>query len=111
MKTYFIYKYEWEDGSVYIGQTFHGSKRYGRIEAYKSSPLVYRKMLDFPNFNKCIVKDNISKENIDSYEKYYIKKYNSFYKKNSKFGLNLTIGGQSIPSRKKRVYKSHSKED
>nr|DAE44749.1 MAG TPA: GIY-YIG nuclease superfamily protein [Caudoviricetes sp.] len=33
-KIYFIYKYEWDDGSVYIGQTYHGSGRYGNIGKY-----------------------------------------------------------------------------
>lgn len=33
-KIYSIYKYEWDDDSIYIGQTYHGSGIYGKISDY-----------------------------------------------------------------------------
>ena len=94
-KVYFIYKYEWDDGSIYIGQTFVGSGRYGCISDYKRSTRVYRKMKSNPNFDKTILISNLSENEVDDLEIYYIKLYNSF-SGNNKFGLNLTEGGRGI---------------
>lgn len=91
---YFIYKYEWPDGSVYIGQSAHGRKRYKKITSYKNCPKVYSKMQKHPIFESSIIEDNISENDIDNREIYWIKYYNSFYK-NNKLGLNLTTGGES----------------
>lgn len=89
---YFIYKYEWDDGSVYIGQSHIGAYRYGYISCYRNSPLVYRKMVKYPEFSKEILRDGLTSEEVDDFEKYYIKMYNS-YRENNKKGLNLTLGG------------------
>lgn len=89
---YFIYKYTWKDGSVYIGQSSHSQNRYGNISKYKGQ-LVYKKMISDPTFDKCIVHDNLPKSVIDNYEKFYITKFNSYNKRNPK-GLNSTYGGQ-----------------
>ena len=94
-KVYFVYKYEFDDGKVYIGQTYHGSGRYGRTEAYNHRGLIYRKMKKCPNYDKCILEDNLTINNVDEFEVYYIWLYNSYYYNNPTFGLNLTIGGDT----------------
>lgn len=90
---YFIYRYWWEDGSIYIGQSHIGARRYGLIGEYSDSPRVYNKMKKDPNFNKEILVDGLSETEVDDFEIYYIKIYNSFKKDNPKYGLNLTRGG------------------
>lgn len=90
---YFIYKYEWDDGSVYIGQTSKSAKRYGVISEYRKCTKVYNKMIKHPNFKKQILKEGLNKESVDYFERYYIEYYKSFSKINYK-GLNLTTGGQ-----------------
>ena len=47
-KKYFIYKYTFPTGKVYIGQTYEGSRRYGRITSYKNM-LVRRAMDKYPD--------------------------------------------------------------
>lgn len=91
-KIFFIYKYEWPTGEIYIGQTFHGSHRFGNICSYSTSFRVYRQMKKHPDFTKEIVEDNLTEENVDEKEKFYIEKFNSFSDNNPK-GLNLTVGG------------------
>ena len=89
-KSYFIYKYTFPNGKIYIGQTYEGSRRFGRISSYKNM-LVRRAMDKYPNFEKEIV-EYCSVENVDDRERYYIQLYNSF---NKQFGYNLTSGGQT----------------
>lgn len=93
MREYFIYKYEWPDGSVYIGQSYIGSGRYGDATRYTSSPRVYNKMKKYPDFNKEILVSGLSETEVDDFEIYYIKVYNSYKGNNRKYGLNLTTGG------------------
>lgn len=114
-KKYFIYKYEWDDGSVYIGQSHIGANRYGRISAYKTSPKVYRKMKSNPNFSKEILRDCLTELEVDDFEKYYIKQYNSLSDDNPK-GLNLDSGGSknktvSLETRKKHSEKNYFKNN
>lgn len=89
---YFIYKYTWEDGHVYIGKSKHGRKRYGNLSSYKLCPLLYKYWLKYGEPKKEILEDNISEFDINEKEKFYIKLNNSFHKNNEK-GLNLTLGG------------------
>lgn len=44
------------------------------------------------NFSIEVIEDNIPEENIDDREKYYIKKYDTYYKDLK--GYNMTFGGQ-----------------
>ena len=90
---HFIYKYEWPDGSIYIGQTHHRSKRYGNRNEYRGCHKVYNKMKNFPVYDKCILLDNLSAEEANYYEILYISKYNSLSSYTNKKGLNLTAGG------------------
>ena len=97
MNNYFIYKYEFEDGSVYIGQSSHKQNRYKQPSQYKNCKRLYNKFKKYNfQYNAIIVEDNISQEDIDLKEIFYIKEYNSHYKYNIKYGLNLTTGGQGI---------------
>lgn len=93
MKNYFIYKYTFSNGKVYIGQTYHGSKRYGRVCEYKNSPLVYRAMKKYKTFDKEIIVDNLTLEEVDDFEIYYINLYEST---NPKKGYNISSGGYTI---------------
>ena len=72
-KKYFIYKYEWEDGSIYIGQSHIGANRYGRISVYKDSPKVYPKKIEITG--DFIVKDI---KNDITYRFYYPKHVSDF---------------------------------
>ena len=45
---YFVYKYSWEDGDIYYGQTFEGSGRFANPTKYTGK--VKEKMLAYPNF-------------------------------------------------------------
>lgn len=93
MKEYFIYKYEWPSGHIYIGQSHIGANRYGVITNYKDSPRVYNKMKKYPDFNKEILVSGLSETEVDDFEIYYIKVYNSYKNNNPQYGLNLTKGG------------------
>lgn len=46
------------------------------------------------NFSVEILEDNISSNELDQKEQYYIQKYNTFYKYNPELGYNMTMGGQ-----------------
>lgn len=91
-KLYFIYKYEWDDGSVYIGQSTTNRRGTGEISKYKNSPKVYNKMKSDSNFTIEILEYALNLDELNNKEKFYIKKFNSFYNDNPN-GLNLTRGG------------------
>lgn len=38
MKTFFVYCYEWEDGSIYIGRSNITADRFNNPKCYKSNP-------------------------------------------------------------------------
>lgn len=108
---YFIYRYTWPDGHVYIGKSKKGRKRYGVLYTYKKCPLVYNYWKKHGDPKKEILEDNISEEFINEKECFYIKENNSFYE-NNKLGLNLTSGGDGgniigrfSQKRKEEIYK------
>lgn len=87
-RIYFIYKYTFPNGKVYIGQTYKGSRRFGRVASYKD--MLVRKAMDkYPNFQKEII-EFCSSQNVDEREQFYIKAFNSM---NKQFGYNLCSGG------------------
>ncbi len=97
MNDYFVYKYEFCDGSIYIWQTSHRQNRYNHPSQYKNCKKLYRKFIKYNfEYEASIIEDNIDESEIDAKEIYYITKYNSHYKYNRKYGLNLTCGGQGI---------------
>ena len=93
MNNCFIYLYTFPNGKYYVGQTFHGSHRYGKVSEYKTSPAVYRAMKKYPNFKKEILVDNLTELEVDDFEIYYIKQYKSLTTEN---GYNISTGGYTI---------------
>lgn len=87
-KNYFIYKYTFPNGKIYIGQTHKGSRRFGKISDYVGT-LVYRAMKKYPNFKKEIL-EYCSEEDADEKETFYINKYDSI---NRDKGYNRDTGG------------------
>ena len=92
MRTYFIYKYTFPNNKSYIGQTFHGSGRFGQTACY-SNQLVQKAMLKFPNFKKEILEDNLTAEIADIREQFWI----SYFKTTDiSYGYNLDSGGHAL---------------
>lgn len=87
-RTYFIYKYTFPNGKVYIGQTYKGSGRFGKPMKYRGM-FVGKAMLKYPNYKKEIL-EFCSKEDVDNREKYYIELYDST---NRYKGYNREYGG------------------
>ena len=90
LEKYFIYKYTFPNGKVYIGKTSTSIKRYGIPYAYRTQ-LVYRAMMKYPDFKKEILEYFETEEKAFAAEREYIKKYNST---NPEFGYNVTEGGE-----------------
>ena len=97
---------------VYIGQTKNYKKRCVPCN-YKGSTYFYNAIQKYGwnNFTHSILKDNLSQEEANYWEQYYIKKYNST---NSNYGYNITDGGDKPPilkGEKNGFYgKKHSEE-
>ena len=89
-RIYFIYKYTFPNGKIYIGQTYKGSRRFGKVSEYIGT-LVYRAMKKYPNFSKEII-EYCSEETVDNREKYWISFYDS---SNRNKGYNRDSGGNS----------------
>lgn len=87
-RQYFIYKYTFPNGKVYIGQTYKGSGRYGTTWGYKTQ-LVYRAMLKYKDYEKEIL-EYCAADEVDQREQYYINKYDSM---NIEKGYNRDSGG------------------
>lgn len=92
-----IYKYTSPSNKMYIGQTVNEHLRYLSHKHMKDDTLFHKaiKKYGFNNFVYEIIvtveKDDYKalKKRLDWFERYYIKKYNSF----GKNGYNLTAGG------------------
>ena len=87
-RIYFIYKYTFPNGKVYIGQTYKGSNRFGNHIEYHKQP-VHFAMLKYPDYKKEIL-EYCSIDEVDEREQFYIALYHSMEKP---FGYNLTSGG------------------
>lgn len=95
MKTYKIYKYTSPSGKVYIGQTCKPlSIRAYNGEGYRHSTYFYNaiKKYGFKNFSCEILKDDLSSEEANYWEIYFINLYNST---NRDFGYNINPGGDN----------------
>lgn len=95
---FIIYMYKnRKNNKVYIGQTTRSKKqREGKDGClYKHSPYFYSaiKKYGIDNFDYYILKENLTFDEANFYEKYYISLYNST---NSEHGYNLTYGGQKF---------------
>lgn len=87
-RIYFIYKYTFPNGKIYIGQTFKGSGRFGKSMKYRGT-LVGNAMSKYPNYKKEIL-EYCTKDSVDEREKYYIQLFDST---NRKKGYNRECGG------------------
>lgn len=88
--TYSIYKFTFSDGKIYIGQTEKPVNiRWKNGEGYKGQDVYVPIILDgWDNIKKEILHTNLSAEQADKLEKYYIRKFNSTVN-----GYNHTSGG------------------
>lgn len=104
-KKYCIYKHQCLDnGKVYIGQTCQDVQRRWRDgQGYLKSPRFYSAILNhgWKNFSHEILEDNLTAEQANDREKFWIKYYDST---NPEKGYNLTVGGDS------HLYNDESKE-
>ena len=87
-RIYFIYKYTFPNGKIYIGQTYKGSGRYGKTMKYRGT-LVGNAMLKYPDYKKEIL-EYCTKDNVDERERYYISLYDTT---NRHKGYNRDSGG------------------
>ena len=93
-KKYVVYKYTSPSKKVYIGQT--SQTLVGRAgingQKYWDSPHFYSAIekYGFDNFSKEILLSNLTSEEANYWESYYIKLYQS---NNPQYGYNLTSGG------------------
>ncbi len=92
MKTYCIYKHTLPNQKVYIGQTCDVKRRW-RESNYVGNCLFYRaiKKYGWNNIAHEILEDQLTLEQANEREKYYIALYNST---DSNYGYNLRAGGE-----------------
>lgn len=97
MKEYCIYLHRNKiNGKVYIGQTCQKpEKRWNYGHGYKNCPRFYSAIVSYgwSNFEHIILENNLTSNEANEKEQYYIKKYNS---QNPDLGYNLTEGGSSL---------------
>lgn len=96
MNNYCIYKHENKiNHKVYIGQTNQEvSRRWRNGNGYIDSPRFYAAIQKYgwDNFEHTILETNLSSEEANDKEVYWIAYYNSF---NENYGYNLTPGGNN----------------
>lgn len=91
-------------GGKYIGQTVRPEnirwKQHCK-QAFEKNYSDYNSILNrairkygADNFTVKILEDNISMQELNNKQQYYIEKYNTYYKDNPEFGYNMTRGGQ-----------------
>ena len=94
MKNYIIYIHINKiNKKVYIGQTCQlPNKRWNNGDGYKTSPHFYAAIQKYgwDNFEHKILENNLSQNEADQKEKFYIEKYNST---NPQKGYNILSGG------------------
>ena len=92
---FIVYKYTSPSGKIYIGQTNQGlKKRYYNGQGYKHCSYFYNAICKYgiDNFYKEILKENLSLEEANYWEVYYINFFNSTDKKK---GYNISSGGNN----------------
>lgn len=95
---YIVYKAEnLINKKVYIGYTNNFKRRIAEHKAcYDSDDCYFHRALKHygnDNFEWTIIDKNLTKEVANQKEKYYIEKFNSFYKSENSNGYNMTKGG------------------
>lgn len=100
---YKIYKFTFSDGKIYIGQTkMNLEERWRNGEGYKNQDVYVPITLEgWDNIQKEILHTNLTMEQANKLEKYYIKKYNSIkngYNRNNGNKNNLinNLGQQAL---------------
>lgn len=98
----------------YIGitsRTLEERKSSHIYEAYNKNSLTYNtpfkraiRKYGLENFKEEVLHNNVSNEQACELEKYYIKKYKTYYKYSNSNGYNATLGGELIIIPKDRVY-------
>ena len=86
------------NGKIYIGQTSQNppSLRWGKNgQNYKKSSYFYNAILKYgwDNFEHIILKQNLTQDQANQQEEYYIKKYNTI---DERYGYNLRYGGNNF---------------
>ena len=98
MRTGIIYKYTNKiNGKSYIGQTIQPLEKRHKRHLYdsKTDNLYFHRALQkygSNNFELTILEENISSDQLDEKEKYWIKYYDTFYLNDN--GYNMTEGGR-----------------
>ena len=91
---YYIYKHvNKKNGKIYIGQTKNPKERWNRQgENYKGCTYFYSAIQKYGwnNFEHIIIEENISANEVDKKEEYYINLYDS---RNPEKGYNIAKGG------------------
>lgn len=110
MNNYIIYKHTNKiNGKVYIGQTSQSmSQRWSNGNGYKGSVKFYSAIKKYGanNFEHEILKENLTQEEANYWEDYYINYYNSI-----ETGYNLKTGGQHCTyseESKRKMSKNHA---
>lgn len=95
MENYKIYCHIFPNGKRYYGQTKQPLKnRFGANGInYKDTPLLWNAINKYgwDNIIHELIKDNLTKEEADYYEKLYIKEYKT---NKREYGYNMTMGGE-----------------
>lgn len=95
------------NGKVYIGQTSQSlNRRWNNGNGYSSCPYLCRAIEKYgwDNFEHILLNDNLSKEDADKFEKFYIQKYESY---KPEYGYNISLGGSGLSgaTKYKDIYK------
>lgn len=102
-KKYKVYKYTSPSNKFYIGQTCQTiNSRANHGEGYKDSPKFYNAIqkYGFENFSVEILKNNLTLEEANYWESFYINFYQTTL---DKYGYNLSSGGSNpVPSKQTR---------
>lgn len=102
---YKIYMHENKvNGKVYIGQTMQSLKqRWNNGYGYIKCPYFYKAIQKYgwDNFEHILLEDNLTKEDADKKEIFYINKYQSYL---SNYGYNISLGGAGLLKEDTPVY-------
>ena len=99
------------NGKIYIGQTCQKPsyrwKRNGK--GYETCEIMWKAIQKYGwnNFEHIILKSNLTLEEANFYEEYYIKKFNST---NKQFGYNIRKGGKNTPLSEETKQKLRNKK-
>lgn len=102
-RNYCVYMHTSPCGKKYIGQTcIKPESRWANGKGYSGSPYFYNAIQKYgwENFKHEILKENLSKEEANELEIYYICEYNT---QNKAYGYNISSGGKSRQPSKEAI--------